>query len=229
MLKKLVFITLLIVAASSLWGQSLLDNEYYQKMLELKAQSEQAFEEGDYLEARRLAEESRSFKDLSDDWIETQLAAYRARAALNRVKDRLAEASTMKASINFPAEFEEGKALYDQAYAEFHDDAAYVDSLATSTRALEVLSVIAYVSIDGVLPAYYTVRLLPGNTDCLWNIAGYEFIYSEPWLWEKIYEANKDLMPRSGDPDLIHPDMVLTIPSQAGETRSGTWVDGVIE
>ena len=229
MTRKAPIILLLVLASASLWSQSLQDNEYYRKMVELKTRSEQAFEEGDYGESRRLAEESRSYKDLSDQWIETQLAAYRARSALVRVKDRLAETSRMNAMVNFPQEFEEGSALYDQAYAEFHTDQAYVDSLATSRKALDVLSVIVSVRREGVLPAAYTVRLLPGNTDCLWNIAGYEFIYDDPWSWRAIYEANRDAMPVPDNPDLILPGMVLTIPSLDGETRSGTWVDGEIK
>ena len=229
MFKKLLILTLLTVLTATLWGQSLQDNEFYRKMVELKARSEQAFEEGDYVEARRLAEESRSYKEQSDLWIETQLNAYRARAALNRVKDRLAEASQLKAQVNFPDEYAEGTALYEQAYTEFFDDAAYVESLATSNQALEILSVIVYIASESSLPAYYTVRLLPGNADCLWNIAGYDFIYGDPWLWSKIYHANLDILPQRANPDLILPEMVLTIPPLEGEIRSGTWVDGRIE
>ena len=229
MTRRLIILALLAVVAASVWGQSLQDNEFYRKMVELKARSDQAFEDGDYLEAWRLAEEARSYKDQSDQWIETQLAAYRARAALNRVKDQLAQASQMKAQVHFPDEYAEGTALYEQAYTEFFDDAAYADSLATSLKALEVLSVIVYVPSEGQLPAYYKVRLLPGNTDCLWNIAGYEFIYGDPWLWRKIYDANADKLPEPANPDLILPEMVLIIPPREGETRSGTWVDGRIE
>ena len=227
--RRLIILAVLAVIGVSLWGQSLQDNEFYRRMVELKAQSEKAFEEGDYLEARRLAEEAQSYKEQSDLWIETQLSAYRARAALNRVKDRLAEASRLKAQVNFPDEFAEGTALYEQAYTEFFDAAAYVESLATSNRAMEVLSVIVYIASESTLPAYYQVRLLPGNTDCLWNIAGYDFIYGDPWLWQKIYQANVDILPERANPDLILPEMVLTIPPLEGETRSGTWVDGKIE
>jgi hypothetical protein len=53
-------------------------------MVDLKAQSEAAFEEGDYPEAKRLAEEARSYKAQSDEWIAVQLSAYRARSSLVR-------------------------------------------------------------------------------------------------------------------------------------------------
>ena len=95
--------------------------------------------------------------------------------------------------------------------------------------ALEVLSVINYIASGSTLPAFYVVRLLPGNTDCLWNIAGYDFIYDDPWSWRKIYNANKNSMPETDNPDLIHPGMILRIPSLDGEVRSGTWTNGVIK
>lgn len=229
-MKKLILALIVILLISvPVWSQSLEDNEYFQKMVELRRQSEEAFEDGDYAQAKSLAVEAQSYSEQSERWIETQLAAYRARAALNRVKDRLAQVSKWNAQANFPEEYAEGTSLYNQSFGEFYDDEDYVGSLATSNLAWEVLSVINYIATGSKLPAFYVVRLLPGNTDCLWNIAGYEFIYDDPWSWRKIYNANKNKMPESDNPDLIHPGMVLTIPSLNGEARSGTWVDGVIK
>jgi len=228
-MKKIILSALvLLLISSAAWSQSLTDNEYYQKMLELKAQSEQAFENGDYIEAKQLAEEAQGYKEESERWIATQLAAYRARSALNRLKDRLAQVSAWKAELHFPEEYAEGMNLYKQSFTEFYDDEEYVDSLATSNRALEVLSVISYVAPVSTLPAYYVVRLLPGNTDCLWNIAGYDFIYDNPWEWRRLYEANKDILEDRNNPDLIQPGMKLAIPPLDGEARSGTWENGDI-
>lgn len=229
-MKKFILALIAVILISvPVWSQSLQDNEYYKKMVELRMQSEEAFEEGDYALARSLAVESQSYSEQSERWIATQLAAYRARAALNRVKDRLAQVSKWNAQANFPEEFAEGTSLYNQSFGEFYDDEDYIGSLATSNLAMEVLSVITYIATGSKLPAFYVVRLLPGNTDCLWNIAGYEFIYDDPWSWRKIYNANKDKMPEVDNPDLIVPGMVLTIPSLNGEVRSGTWTDGVIK
>jgi hypothetical protein len=33
-------------------------------------------------------------------------------------------------------------------------------------------------------------------------------------------------MPQPSNPDLIHPGMILDIPSIRGESREGMWVDG---
>lgn len=45
--------------------------------------------------------------------------------------------------------------------------------------------------------------------ECLWKIAEYEKIYSDPFQWPLIYRANKDQIK---DPDLIYPDQDFTIP-----------------
>lgn len=45
--------------------------------------------------------------------------------------------------------------------------------------------------------------------ECLWIIAGYEDIYSDPVKWPRIYRANTD---KIEDPEWIFPDTVLVIP-----------------
>ena len=230
MKKILLAILLFSIAIMTLSSQSLLtDNANYKKVKELKRLQVQAYEDADYPEVIRLSGEIDMYTDLLNKEIETQLAAYRARSALTRLKDRLAQASRLNAQKNFPDEFAEGKKLYDQSYNEFNTQKDYVASLATSTRALEILSVIKFIATESSLPAFYVVRLLPGNTDCFWNISDYEFIYSDPWKWKILYEANKSKLPQPDNPDLILPGMILTIPSINGEVRSGTWEDGVIQ
>lgn len=50
-------------------------------------------------------------------------------------------------------------------------------------------------------------EVIPG--DYLWKIAGFSWIYGDPYKWTKIYEANRD---KIKDPDLIYPGWQLTIP-----------------
>ncbi len=57
----------------------------------------------------------------------------------------------------------------------------------------------------------YTV----GNGDCLWNISKKKDIYSNAWLWPKIWKGN-DLVK---NPDVIRPGQKLTIPP-GGEMSS---------
>ena len=71
-----------------------------------------------------------------------------------------------------------------------------------------------------MLPSQYTVRPWAASKDCLWNIAGYPWVYGDPRRWPELYEANKARMPEPNNPDLIHPGFVINIP---GENRQGMW------
>lgn len=61
------------------------------------------------------------------------------------------------------------------------------------------------------LNGYYVVRLIPNRRDCLWRIAEYENIYSDPWKWRLIYNANRKII---DDPNLIYPHQRLIIPPE---------------
>lgn len=77
------------------------------------------------------------------------------------------------------------------------------------------------VETTGVLfPKYYKVQYRKVDTDSLWKIASYDFIYGDGNLWKKIYEANKD---KIKDPNIIINGQILLIPSLKGETRDGTY------
>ena len=54
-------------------------------------------------------------------------------------------------------------------------------------------------------PEVYIVK----KGDCLWFIAGYEQIYGNPFLWRRIFNANRDQIK---NPDLIYPYQRLAIP-----------------
>lgn len=56
--------------------------------------------------------------------------------------------------------------------------------------------------------------------ECLWWIAEYEDIYSDPFMWPIIYDANKEIIK---DPDLIYPDQAFRIP------RSGYTIEEIKE
>ncbi|OQY33148.1 MAG: hypothetical protein B6241_08575 [Spirochaetaceae bacterium 4572_59] len=233
-LTKILSVLILgIFFSSPLFSQSLQDNPDYRKSLELKKQSEQAFDEAEYDEARTLAEESKLYAEKSDAWIQMMLKRYRANSALRRVETELRSAAKVKAEVNFPEAYASGKALYDEAYKLFQDE-NYELSYEKSLKALDVMSVIEYVRAPPTAPAgtkvsAYTVRLIPENRDCLWNIAGYNFVYGDPWKWELLYEANKDQLPDPNNPRLILPGMVIKIPSASGELRSGTWTNGFVK
>jgi nucleoid-associated protein YgaU len=85
------------------------------------------------------------------------------------------------------------------------------------------LAALASIPGDLPLPKYYVVRLIPGDRDTLSKIAGYPFVYGNPFLWTLLFEANKDLLVDPTNPHLILPGQVLLIPSASGEYREGTW------
>jgi nucleoid-associated protein YgaU len=61
----------------------------------------------------------------------------------------------------------------------------------------------------------YTVGTWAENRDCLWNIAGKIDIYSDPFMWPKIWQGNTDQI---RNPDIIHPGQVLQIPAKGPKT-----------
>lgn len=64
--------------------------------------------------------------------------------------------------------------------------------------------------IDSGVMKTYKVRLIPERRDCLWRISEYKDIYGTPFLWPRIWKANKDII---SNPDLIYPDQILKIPN----------------
>ncbi|MCK5119516.1 MAG: LysM peptidoglycan-binding domain-containing protein, partial [Candidatus Latescibacteria bacterium] len=72
-------------------------------------------------------------------------------------------------------------------------------------------------------PDEYTVV----RGDNLWNISKNEQVYADPYMWPRIYVANC----RIKNPDLIHPDWVLTIPRGVGPDQHlvvrGEWLSKV--
>jgi nucleoid-associated protein YgaU len=56
-------------------------------------------------------------------------------------------------------------------------------------------------------PRTHTVWIWQETGDCLWTLA--KQYYGDPWLWKKIYLANRD---KIADPAVIYPKQVLVIP-----------------
>jgi len=55
----------------------------------------------------------------------------------------------------------------------------------------------------------YTVVYREVATDCLWRISNREEIFDNPYLWPKIWRANRRIIQ---NPDLIYPGQILAIP-----------------
>jgi nucleoid-associated protein YgaU len=245
MRRSTIIISALIVlglVAAALPAQSLLDNEFYRKAQELKAQSDAALTAGDYDQATSLAAQVKEYLVKSDEYVVRALGFYRANGWLQIGTDRLAQAKAAGADTYAKELYDTAAADLDQAKASL-DGGTYDDSIDFSKRAIATLDQIPakepartvttttttvepMVTIEPATPALpvtYTVRLIIERRDCFWRIAEYAFIYNDPWKWKVLYEANKHLLTDPNNPDLIEPGQVFTIPSIAGETREGAY------
>ena len=63
-------------------------------------------------------------------------------------------------------------------------------------------------------PKELTYEVMQG--DHLWGIASKPEIYDNPYMWPRIYRANKDQIQ---DPDLIYPKQMFNVPIAVGENQ----------
>lgn len=224
-LNRLVALAVLISLGTLAFAQhSLYDNPNYRNSQELRRQADLAFQQGDYLKAEQLSKESERLSVIARQEAETQRLQWIANAWKNRASDRIGFGEKNDAAGQLGPVWVEAKAAFALAVAEY-DAKRYTESTEASKKVMDLMKDFAPAKAPAAaaLPAFYTVRLIPEARDCFWRIAEYPFIYGDPWKWKILYEANKDKIPQPDNPDLIEPGIVLTIPSIAGELRSGTW------
>ena len=92
MKKTIVFgllILALLLAASSVTAQSLLDNPEYKKAVELQRQAEAAYAEGDYDKAKEYSEQAKIYLERSNAYVENRLLIYRANSLLKSAQERV--------------------------------------------------------------------------------------------------------------------------------------------
>lgn len=199
--------------------ESLQNNEFYLESLRLTELAHEMFEYGDYDTSSGFAEEAIRFAQLSDEFVANQLIIEAKRlldwADENDIADR------------YPDDYSESKNYYE-ASLEAQSDEQWADAISSAAKSINILATIESIergADDGLtpLPGQYTVRTWANERDCLWNIAGYSWVYGNPWRWRTLYDANRSKLPDPNNPDLIEPGMVLDIPSISGETRQGMW------
>ncbi len=61
-----------------------------------------------------------------------------------------------------------------------------------------------------------TINYRVERGDNLWNIAKKESVYDDPYMWPRIYRANKEQIK---DPDLIYPKQTLAVPFGVAENQ----------
>jgi nucleoid-associated protein YgaU len=197
--------------------RALLNNQFLIENARLIGLADENLAMGKYDDAVKFAQEAIKFAELSDEYVSMQIKIRDANIAIEEAQARIAWVSASGASKRYVDEFEQAEiALTDALDARSRED---WDKALESAR--HVLALLAEIPDAPVLPAQYLVKTWARTKDCLWNIAAKPQIYGNPWEWQRLYEANKDIMPKADNPDLIHPGMILTIPSIRGETRRG--------
>jgi HEPN domain-containing protein len=202
---------------------SISQNEYYLRSLELNNLALETYEYGDYDASAGFAQEAIRYAELSDEFVSVQLIA--------EAKRLLAWADKNNIATRFPNNYNEGKYQYENAVGAY-DNENWNEAIDSAIKAIEIFAAFESgktvtttrtATASGPLARQYTVRTWRVERDCLWTIAGYSWVYGDPWKWRELYDANKDKMPEPANPDLILPGMVLDIPSIKGEARQGMW------
>lgn len=222
-----ILVLLMLFPLMSAFGQNLQNNPDYRESLRYKQMSEEALEAGEYEQAQEYAEKAKEHAEKSEEYVQYMLAKYRANSALWKARNLLGQVERAGGRDSDQEKFRSAQEMIEEADSLFNEE-SFDDSRTTSQEAIELLNSFEIESAKENLPAEYVVRDMPGNEDCFWRIAGYDFIYSDPAGWWPIYQANKEKLPEPENPDLIRPGMVLKIPEREGETRQGVWVDGTI-
>ena len=220
---------------------SIRNNKYFLESVRLTNLAEQAYEEGDYDASSQYSEEAVRYALLSDEFVRLQLKIRETDDAIAAARRRLDYAASVNAATRYPSEYSQAQTAYNEARdhraGERWDPAidaanrvlvalAYIDEAPRPVEQPRPAEPPRVVEGPPPLPSQYTVRAWNISKDCLWNIAGRPWVYNDPQRWRILYEANRTRMPEPNNPDLIHPGMVLDIPSIKGETRQGMWDAG---
>ena len=201
----------------------LVNNEYLLENARLIALAEQCIAQGKYDDAVKYATEAIKFADMSDEYVSSQRRMREVDEAIAAAQSRIEWARKIGAPSRYAETFGKAETSYGDAL-DYRDQEKWDNALGSARNVLALLSDFPEdpgAPKNGVLPAQYLVRSWFSTKDCLWNIAAKPEIYGDPWQWKRLYNANIDKMPKRDDPDLIHPGMILDIPSIRGEVRAG--------
>jgi LysM repeat protein len=198
------------------------NNEYYLESLRLTKLAHTTYEYGDYDASAGFAEEAIRYAHLSDEFVALQLIA--------EAKRLLDWADSNNIASRYPIDYNESKSSYEESLVAQSNE-EWDEAISAATKSISILAAFESggtrtATGTSPLPKQYTVRTWASVRDCLWNIAGYSWVYGEPRRWRTLYEANKSKLPDPNNPNLIEPGMVLDIPSIKGETRQGMWESG---
>lgn len=220
-MKKLLLSFLFLAFVAYAFALSYDDNEFQGKSRAYAELSRKALDEGDYEASIKYSLLSEENARLSAEFIQKMLARVEAEQAMNKARTRYQWAKNNNAESKYPDVFGEATEALNAGDVAFGEE-SYDVATSCAARVLKVLEVVK--GDEGMLaelPETYEVRTWRGERDCLWNIAELPGVFGDSLAWEKLYEANKDILPDIKDPNFIVPGMVLRIPSIKGEKRVG--------
>jgi nucleoid-associated protein YgaU len=195
------------------YTETFLQNPHLAEINRLIALAEQSYAAAKYDEAIQYANEAMRNAQLSDDYVNLQLKIKETNEAIASAEARINRAKQTGADKRH----EEAFGGAEQALASAVDFRTREDWDKAKESALRALALLDTFPNEPVFPAQYLVTA----KDCLWTIAARPEIYGDPFQWRHIYHANKAKMPKTDNPNLIVPGMVLDIPSIKGELRHG--------
>ena len=238
MKRGIIFLAVLLLGTQVVFSQatvpvSLRDNEFLYESLRLNNLAKLAFDIGDFEASTAYAEEAIRYAAFSDEYVRMRLKMMETDNAIAAARERLNFADSLNAAVLFPNEYSTAQTAYGDARA-YRAAESWDNAIAAANRVLAALAGIDFTTVTAdviaagqTLPSQYTVRSWELFRDCLWNIAGRPWVFNDPFKWTLLFEANRSAMPDPNNPNLIHPGMVLTIPSISGEFRQGMWEAGV--
>ncbi|AEE17541.1 LysM peptidoglycan-binding domain-containing protein [Treponema brennaborense] len=218
-MKKTVFTVCLLLTGLAVFAASYADNEYQKLARTYYAQAAEAFDSGEYDAAVEYTQKAEENAELSRAYIALMLERSDADTQIKVARNRLVWAKNIRADVNYPMAYTAATRAIEDAQNAFAAE-EYATASGAAKRAMESLAGVKEVV---PLPKYYVVRPWADTKDCYWNIAGKPYVYDNPFLWENLYQANKNNMENPSDPNLIHPGMKVEIPSISGEYREGTY------
>lgn len=221
-MKKIIIILIFLSLLMPIFSVSYDDNEYQRKSRAYTELAAKSYDEGDYDAAIEYAKLAESYAQQSADFIQRMLAKVEAEQEMNKARTRFNWAKTNGAEEKYPEAYKTAEEALNAGSIAF-DNENYDVAIVCAQRVLDALGVVKGKDNTGIaeLPAEYRIRTWRGEKDCLWNIAGKKEIYGNPFMWRKLYEANKEKLPDPANPNWVEPDIILTIPSIKGEKRSG--------
>lgn len=174
--------------------------------------------------AGQLLQEAQNAADAGNDARAQDLAAQAKQAAQDAVNQcylRMARQELDKARQFTNLNFDQKSRLNDGEQAIQNQE---------GRRAYNILSALNS-ELSAATMSYTVVR-----GDSLWEIAGRQEVYNNPWEWPLIYKANSD---KIRDPDLIYPEQQFSMPTHPTQNavdaatmhakNRGAWQIGPVE